>query len=284
MSAAMHFGDGTSAGDLSAENVAGRDVYQGVPADQVMSLLARYLDKEPQRARLEAAERKADHQEIMTSITRSVMPALQWIVVALGIQAVILFFTLLVLLLLAVPRLSTAHSGFDGFRREATMGRPSSIDAEKAQALIAAYARTKSVAGAAREVGVTESAARRFFDGLPADIAATPAVVETVAASLQEPFAALQANFERLQRLCDVAQAANTPREIQAYTGVIKEIREHVEAATRLASLIVSTEEQRRFQQAVIDAIGEADDATKRRIINILRERRSVGLALLRTG
>lgn len=100
----MQFGDGTNAGDVSQRDSAGRDIYQGVPADQVMNLLARYLDKEPQRARLEAAERKADHREVMDALTRG----LTWIVAALSVQAVVLFFTLLVLLLMAVPRLAGA--------------------------------------------------------------------------------------------------------------------------------------------------------------------------------
>lgn len=168
------------------------------------------------------------------------------------------------------------------------MARPSSIDDAKGAALVTAYRRLRSVAAAAREVGVSESAARRYFDGLPVETtpiaAASPEIVETVVGSLQEPFAVLQQNFERLTRLCDVAQAAGTPREIQAYTGVIKEIREHVEASAKLASLILSADEQRKFQEAVIEAIGEADDATRRRIITKLRERRSLGVALLRAG
>jgi molybdenum-dependent DNA-binding transcriptional regulator ModE len=166
------------------------------------------------------------------------------------------------------------------------MGRTSSIDPETGKALISAYQRVGSVAGAARAVGVSESAARRYFDALPAEtapaVATAAEIVEAVAAGLQEPFAVLQINFERLTRLCDVAQSASSPREIQAYTGVIKEIREHVEASAKLAALILSADETRKFQQAVIEAIGEADDATRRRILTKLRERRSVGVALLR--
>ena len=78
------------------------------------------------------------------------------------------------------------------------MSRKSSISPEIGAQLVAAYGRLKSTAKAAREVGVSESAARRYFDALPKATTPTTAferqIVETVVASVFESRAALEAN------------------------------------------------------------------------------------------
>jgi len=56
-------------------------------------------------------------------------------------------------------------------------------------------------------------------------------------------------------------------------TGPYREIREHIKTALELEKLLVDVDAIRVFQQSVIEAIGEADEATKQRIITKLKER-----------
>lgn len=164
------------------------------------------------------------------------------------------------------------------------MGRSPSIDSETGERLIEAYQRLGSQRAAAAEVGVSVGSAQRFFESLPK--AAAPVIAQqqqlvTVAgADLWDTRSALDENYQRLIRLVDIAQGATTSKEIQAYTGVLREIRSHIESGMDLAKLLVDIDEVRTFQQAVIEAIGEADERTKERIIAKLRQRRALGLAL----
>lgn len=70
--AAFHLGQHNQAGDVSAGDVAGRDLYQGVPSEQIMTLLARFLDKEPQRAALEHAAREKRDERLDRQLDRIV--------------------------------------------------------------------------------------------------------------------------------------------------------------------------------------------------------------------
>lgn len=164
------------------------------------------------------------------------------------------------------------------------MGRRSSIDDATAERLLAAYERLGSKPKAAAEVGVSWGAASRFFAALPAAaapvITTTPAVAVTAGVSLWETRAALDANYARLQRLVEVAQGATTTQEIRTYVAVLAEIREHVTTGVKLMQTLIDVNEVRAFQEAVLEAIGEADPATRERIVNRLKERRALGLAL----
>jgi molybdenum-dependent DNA-binding transcriptional regulator ModE len=176
------------------------------------------------------------------------------------------------------------------------MGRKSSIDEATGERLLAAYQRLESIAAAAREVGVSESAARRYFDELPK--AATPTIVsqrhiiETAGTSLFDTRAALGANYERTINLITQLEAGiqlvrtGEREEYITYTppitlvAALREAREHIQAGMKLYQLLISVDETRKFQQAVLESIGEADDATRQRIIAKLHERRALELAL----
>lgn len=170
------------------------------------------------------------------------------------------------------------------------MGRKSSIDQATGAQLIAAYAATGSKRAAAEQAGVSIGSAMRYFDSLPAAAApalATPAtaaaaqLVEQAGASLWSTRDALDENYNRLIRLVEVAQAAGSSREIMAYTGVLREIRAHIETGMDLLRLLVDVDEIRAFQTAVLEAIGDADEPTRQRIIEKLRQRRSIALSLV---
>lgn len=166
------------------------------------------------------------------------------------------------------------------------MGRLPSIDETTGQQLLDAYQRLGSKAAAAREAGVSESAARRYFEGLPEaaapSIAAQRQIVETAGASLWETRAALDENYQRTLDLVLMAQALDmaNPKAVAAATGVFREIRAHIESSLTLVKLLIDVDEVKKFQQAVLEAIAEADEPTRQRIIQKLRERRAVGLAL----
>lgn len=108
-SAGLNVGDGAQTGDLRLGDVTGGDkTIHGVPAEQVISLLARHLDKEPQyrEAQAKAIERShASTTEQLGQIAR----ILGRLTTALAVEAVVLFLLLLVmiqvLLVLVTPRL-----------------------------------------------------------------------------------------------------------------------------------------------------------------------------------
>lgn len=175
------------------------------------------------------------------------------------------------------------------------MGRASTINRETGEALFRAYQRIGTVAGAARDVGVSESAARRYLDAAPRAaapvIAQQSAILESAGADLWDTRRALAGNFRRINHLIAQLEAGiielREAADGSAYetrvspailVSALREGREHIEAALRLHQLLISVEETRAFQQAVIEAIGQADEPTRDRIITALRERRTLGL------
>lgn len=176
------------------------------------------------------------------------------------------------------------------------MGRKSAIDTATGERLIAARQRLGSARKAALEVGVSIGSAQRFFDSLPKAaapvIAQQQQIVHAAGASLWDARTALDANYQRAIHLYEQLSAGITQvgGEYQALTPVatnvaaIREIREHIKAASDLFKLLLDIEEVRKFQRAVIEAIREADPATAQRIIAKLRERHALGLAVGGSG
>lgn len=182
------------------------------------------------------------------------------------------------------------------------MGRAPSIDEQTGERLLAAYRRLGSIAAAARETGVSESAARRYFDGLPK--AATPVmaaqrqILETAGASLFDSTAALEDNYRKVLDLIDKLEAGiieiresasgeryETRVSPAVLIAALREAREYVTAATRLLELMISVNEVRRFQQAVLDVMAaELDETTRRRVIDRLRRDLPLGLLPGRGG
>jgi molybdenum-dependent DNA-binding transcriptional regulator ModE len=176
------------------------------------------------------------------------------------------------------------------------MGRTPSIDVAKGKVLLEAYGRLGSKRAAAEEVGVSIGSAMRFFESVPE--AAAPAVtqqrvvVEAAGASLWDTRRALEDNYQRLLKLYQQLEAGIleerqgvagpyvTMTPVTTNVAALREIREHVKVSVDLAKLLIDIEEVRKFQNAVLDAIHEADPATRERIIAKLRERRALGLAL----
>lgn len=176
------------------------------------------------------------------------------------------------------------------------VGRKSSITPDIGQALIAAYGRLGTVAAAARAVGVSESAARRYFDDLPKTATPTTAsqqqILETVAASVFESTAALEANYRKVLDLITKLEAGiveiRTSASGEQYetrvsplvlVAALKEARGYISAATQLLELMISVHEVRRFQQAVLDVMAaECDEPTRQRILAQLRQRLTYGL------
>lgn len=166
------------------------------------------------------------------------------------------------------------------------MGRRASITPEQGAALLEAYGRIGTVAGAAREIGVSEDAAGRYLRDTPR--AAAPVIVqqreviEVAGASLFDTRVALEENFRGLQELLVQARSNDmaNPKAVAAANNVFKEVREHIEAGTRMLELMLRLDETKKFQDAVLEAIGEADEPTQKRIIAKLQERRALGLAL----
>lgn len=176
------------------------------------------------------------------------------------------------------------------------MGRRSSITKEKGQALVEAYGRLGSLAAAARHVGVSESAARRYLDDLPK--ATTPttasqrAILETVGASVFESTAALEENYRKVLDLIikleagiiEIRESASGERFETRVSPVVlvaalKEARGYITAATQLLELMISVNEVRRFQQAVLDVMAvELDEQTCQRIFTAIRQRLTYGL------
>lgn len=171
------------------------------------------------------------------------------------------------------------------------MGRPPSIDQDRAQLLLSAYQRTGSKAAAAREAGVSESAARRFFDDTPE--AAAPSIalqrdmIETVGASLFETRAALEENYARTVRLITQLEAGvtylngeySTLTPLSVLVSALREAREHVQSGMKFYQLLISVDETKAFREAVLEEIRAADEPTYQRIIARLQTRRSLELA-----
>lgn len=182
------------------------------------------------------------------------------------------------------------------------MPRPPSIDPAKGEELLRAYQRIGTVAGAARAVGVSESAARRYLDGTPAAaapvVASQRAIIETAGASLFDSTAALEENYRRVIRLIDrleagiieVRESANGEKYETFVSPLIlvsalKEARGYIDSSTRLLELMVSVSEVRRFQQAILDVLAsEVDEATRHRILDRLRRDLPLGLLPGRGG
>jgi len=167
------------------------------------------------------------------------------------------------------------------------VGRKPSIDRAAGAALLAAFARTGNKAAAAREVGVSEQAAKRFLADVPVAAAAVvttqAAAVEQAGASLFDTRAALEGNYRRVLRLLPPEDAPLSHLDaagVAALTGVHREVRAHVESGMKLLALLVSVDEVRAFQQAVLEEIGEADRATRDRIVGRLQSRHRLAAAL----
>jgi hypothetical protein len=176
------------------------------------------------------------------------------------------------------------------------MGRTSSIDEETGKRLIEAYQRLGSERAAAREVGVSIGSAQRFFESLPKaaapSIATQQQIVEKAGASLWDTRSALDANYNRLLTLMGQLERGileektgsdgpyTTLTPITTHVATLKEIREHIKTAMELGKLLIDIDEIRKFQQAVLAAIGDADADTQQRIIASLRQQRALGLAV----
>jgi hypothetical protein len=172
------------------------------------------------------------------------------------------------------------------------VGRKPSIDTATGERLIEAYQRLGSKRAAADEVGVSLGSALRFFESLPA--AAAPAVAqrqelaERAVVNLWDTRQALDHNWKRVQALIEQLDSGITVQNGEYVTltppatlvAALREAREHIKTSLELGRLLVDIEEVRAFQQAVIEAIGEADEATRERVIAKLRQRRALGLAL----
>lgn len=172
------------------------------------------------------------------------------------------------------------------------MGRQPSIDEAKGKALIEAYQRLGSIAAAAREVDVSESAARRYLDDMPK--AATPIIasqrqiIESAGASLFDTRQALDTNYARLLALYEQLAAGIyqqngenlTLTPVATNVAALREIREHIQSGMKMYQLLISVDETRKFREAVLEAIGEVDESTRQRILAKLQERRSLELAV----
>lgn len=180
-------------------------------------------------------------------------------------------------------------------------GRKSTLnDAAKAR-LEEAYSRLGSYSAAAREVGCSEQAARRYFGGIsksaemekpaarrsivlgPAQRKPTSVSPQEIKTSLEEGYAELQAIAEQLHTQISVGGELN-PLLVSAHTGVRREMRSYAVAYTNLLNSLTRAEHQTAFQQTTLDAIGRADEPTKARILAELKSLRAAGLLDLRFG
>lgn len=172
------------------------------------------------------------------------------------------------------------------------MGRKASISPEQGARLLEAYKRLGNKSAAAREIGVSEDAAMRFFAGAPRAAAPVLAqqqqIVSAAGASLWDARTALDENYKRALKLYELLEQGIyqqngenlTQTPVATNVAALREIREHIKTASDLFKLLLDIEEVRAFQRAVIEAIREADPATAQRIIAKLRERHALGLAV----
>jgi molybdenum-dependent DNA-binding transcriptional regulator ModE len=176
------------------------------------------------------------------------------------------------------------------------MGRKPSISPEQGERLLKAYQRLGNKSAAAREIGVSEDAADRYLKSVPAAAAPVVAqqreIIETTGASLFDSTAALSEHYQGLCKLLrqldqgimeertgkDGPYVTLTP--VSTNIAGYREAREYVLAATKLLELMYSVEEHRKFREAVLAGIREADEPTYRRIVAYLREQRSLGFVL----
>lgn len=170
------------------------------------------------------------------------------------------------------------------------MGRRPSIDEETGQALIEAYGRLGSKRAAAEELDIPPAIAIRYLNSLKRaaapQLAQQAHMVETAGARLWDTQAALEENYERLIALVEQLQDGitvvngeyTTLTPIMTQVSALREVREHLETSMTMAKLMIDIDEVRRFQQAVLEAIGAADEPTRQRIIQNLRQQRALGL------
>jgi|GEM_PF-2577437 len=176
------------------------------------------------------------------------------------------------------------------------MGRKPSITPAQGQQLLEAYGRLGNKSAAAREIGVSEDAAARYLAATPQAAAPVLAqqreIIESAGASLFDSAAALDEHYQGLRKLlkqldAGIMEERNGPRgpyvtqtPIATNVAAFRAAREYVEAAMRMLELMHSVEEQRKFHQAVLEAIAKADEPTRQRVIENLRQLRAAGLAL----
>lgn len=165
------------------------------------------------------------------------------------------------------------------------MPRHSTITPEKAQILLDTYRQTDKIADAARNAGVSRQAAARYLASIPVTAAPVvvqhPEVVEAATRSVWETRLALDENYARLLALTETLEKRVTDKNTDdppftVYLASLKEVREHIMAGIKLKQLMVSVDEVRVFQQAVLEAIEEADSDTRARIIRKLGERNAL--------
>lgn len=178
------------------------------------------------------------------------------------------------------------------------MGRSSSITPEQGERLLEAFKRLGNKSAACREIGVSEDAGMRYLASAPK--AATPTlasqqtVIAAAGASLFDARAVLQLSWQRIEKLIsqlesgivlqrqgDDGELYETMVSPAILIAAIKEGREHIQAAMKLYELMIRVEEVQKFQQAILQVIGEIDEPTRRKIIAKLHELRAAGLALL---
>ena len=189
------------------------------------------------------------------------------------------------------------------------MGRRATIDQDTGAALLAAYQETGSVRGAAKRVGVGLGAAQRYLSAFPANSAAA-VVVQGIAeqapqavqqqqlvaargaAVLTRSLELLQLNYDRLETFIGrmekpLAQQpgadffAISAKHLEVYVKAIAASTAHIKLAKETMELVLAAREVLAFQEAVIEAIGDADPETQQRILAILESRGAVAAALL---
>lgn len=175
------------------------------------------------------------------------------------------------------------------------MGRKSTITDDLANQLLAAAKAGSSQRQIARDFGLSVSTVQRFFESLPTAAAPTlvqhAAAVERAGSSLWDSRSALNENYQRVLDLVGKLEAGivevdgeyTSPTPLAVHVAALREVREHVKTSLSILKLLIDVDEVRRFQQAVIDAIGEADESTKQRILAILQARHALEFTLFRS-
>jgi molybdenum-dependent DNA-binding transcriptional regulator ModE len=161
------------------------------------------------------------------------------------------------------------------------------LEADVVERLLEAYAQTGSIRKASAAVGIPKSTAARYLKETPKSAAPVVAqqrvIVERSGASLWDARGALDENYARLLRLVDDLEGridSANPMPAMLYLSTLKEIREHVKAGMAVAKLLIDINEVRAFQDSVLEAITEADPATRERIVRKLEQKRAMGLAV----
>lgn len=167
------------------------------------------------------------------------------------------------------------------------MGRTPTIDAELGARLIREYQRLGSQTMAAKALGVSQSAANRFFRDLPKEAAPLAArqqeIVAGAVAIFQDARALLEQNYARVLIVLAALEPHVSPDldadagVLCAYVAAVREGREHIRVAVDVARMLVDVDAIQTFQTAALEAIGAADPATRARIIAELRTRAPAG-------